>query len=411
MVKAAPRLATADVRALAEAPTVAERPAPVAAPTRDRRWVGRVLRAYGLSRLLVLAAALVATTGTDPGAGPWPVIPRPHVALLRALARWDGAWYIDLAQHGYHHAKVPPGGDAGYAFFPFYPWLIRAGSWLTSGSPLVVALLLATVLGGVGALLIWLLTAQAFDERVADRAAILFCFFPGSFVLSMAYTEALTIAAVAASILALTKRRWVLAGALGAVAAMTRPTGAVLVLAAGWCAVAAWRRGEGLRPFFAPALTAAGAAVVVVDQWVQTGHPLEWLRVEHVTWHDHSGFTVGVFHRVMDFVHSGTLGFGVGDLNDPVWAGGFLLALVGAWLLVRRRLPAALTIYGLGALVFAASSYNVGPRPRPLLVAFPVVIAIAASVTGWRWRVVLVASTLGLVAMSLLTFLTLSAVP
>jgi Mannosyltransferase (PIG-V) len=423
MVKAAPAPPTADRRTVVEIPTRAdaptrtdtatrvELPTPVEAPARDTRWVWRVLRTYGLSRLLVLATALVATTGTDPGAGPWPVIPRPHLALLRALARWDGAWYIDIAQHGYHHVKIPPGGDASYAFFPFYPWLIRAGSWITTASPLVVALVLATVLGGVGAVLIRILTAQAFDERVADRAATLFCFFPGAFVLSMAYTEALTIAAVAASILALTKRRWVLAGVLGAVAAMTRPTGAVLILAAGWCAVAAWRRGEGRRPFYAPALTAAGLAVVVVGQWVQTGHPLEWLHVEHVTWHDHSGFTIGIFQRLSDFVHSGTLGFGTGDLNDPVWAGGFLIALVGAWLLVRRRLPAVLTIYGLGALLFAASSFNVGPRPRPLLAAFPVVIAIAASVSGWKWRVVLVASTLGLIAMSLLTFLTLSAVP
>ena len=87
-------------------------------------------------------------------------------------------------------------------------------------------------------------------------------------------------------------------------------------------------------------LAAAGAAVVVVDEWVQTGHPFEWLRVEHVTWHDHSGFTIEVVHRALNFVHSGTLGFATGDLNDPVWAGGFLIAVVGAWLLVRRRLPA-----------------------------------------------------------------------
>ena len=50
-------------------------------------------------------------------------------------------------------------------------------------------------------------------------------------------------------------------------------------------------------------------------------------------------------------------------------------------------------------------------RPRPLLVAFPIIIAIAASVRGWAWRVVLVASAVGLVALSLVSFLTLSAVP
>ena len=235
-----------------------------AEPALEKGWVGHVLRTYGLSRLLVLGAALVATfTLSDPGAGPWPAIPRPHIALLRTLARWDGAWYIDIAQHGYHHYAIPPGGDAGYAFFPFYPWLIRAVSWLTQSSPLVVALLLATAFGGVAALLIWFIAAEVCGERVAFRAATLFCFFPGSFVLSMAYTEALTIAAVAGALLAMRRRRWVLAGTLGAVAAMTRPTAAVLILAAGWCAFMAWRRGEGARPWAAPALTGAGSVVVV----------------------------------------------------------------------------------------------------------------------------------------------------
>lgn len=399
MVKAAPRpftdVQTAGARALAPAP-----------------WVGRVLRTFGLSRLLVLGAALVATLSTrDPGAGPWPAIPGPHSAVLRTLARWDAAWYIDMAQHGYHHVSIPPGGDASYAFFPLYPWLVGATSWLTHGSPLVVALLLATVFGAVGALLIWYLTRSLFDETIAYRAATLFCFFPGSFVLSMAYTEALTIAAAAGALLALIRRRWVLAGVLGAAAAMTRPTTAVLVLAAGWCAVQAWRRGEGLRPFVAPALTASGTVLVIVYQWVLSGHLFEWLRVEQRTWLDHSGFTFQVVDRFWNFARHGPLNFGIGGMNDLVWTAGVIVAAVGVWLLWRARLPAVLNIYAVGALAFAASSWNVGPRPRPLLVAFPILIAIAASVRGWAWRAVIVASAVGLVAMSLLSFLTLAAVP
>ena len=77
----------------------------------------------------------------------------------------------------------------------------------------------------------------------------------------------------------------------------------------------------------------------------------------------------------------------------------------------KRRLPAELMIFGIGTILFAASSYNVGDRPRPLFIAFPAVIAIAASVSGWRWRVVLTLSALVLLAMSLMTFMTLAAVP
>ena len=382
------------------------------APALRAPWTGRVLRTYGLSRLLVLAAAFVATISTrDPGAGPWPRIPGPHIALLRTLARWDSAWYLDIAQHGYHHVSVWPGGNSSFAFFPLFPWLVRALSWLTLGSPLIAALVLTTVLGAVGALLIWRLTAQIFGDEVAYRAAALFCFFPASFVLSMAYTEALTIAAAAGCLLALTRRRWILAGGLGAAAAMTRPTATVLVVVAAWCALSAWRRGEGWRALWAPVLTATGTAVVMIYQWVLSGHPFEWLRVETQSWHDRSGFTFDAVHRFLDFVKAPTFNFGIGGLNDLVWTTGFVLAAIGAVLMVRRRLPAPLLIYGFGALVFAASSFDVGPRPRPLLVAFPIIIAIAASVRGWAWRVVLVASAVGLVALSLVSFLTLSAVP
>lgn len=376
-------------------------------------WKGRVLGTYTLSRLVVLAAAFVAAAGTDPGRGPWPTLPGPHVAVLRALGRWDGAWYLAMSKHGYNvHTSAWPGGKASFAFFPLYPWLIHAGSWVTHLSPLIVALLLSTVLGGVAALLIWLLTAQIFGDQVAYRAAALFCFFPGAVVLSMAYTEGLTIAAAAGALLALSRRRWALAGLLGAVAAMARPTGGVLVLAALWCAVAAWRRGEGLRPLWAPALTAAGTLTVVGYQWALTGHPLEWLQVETTRWRDQSGFSIQTLNRVVNFVRAPDLSFGSGGLNDLVWVGGLALALLGGWLIIRRRLPAVLTIYGIGAVVFAAASFDVGLRPRPLLVAFPLIIAIAASVRGrWTWRAVLAVSAIGLAALSLVTFLTLAAVP
>ena len=166
----------------------------------------------------------------------------------------------------------------------------------------------------------------------------------------------------------------------------------MLVLAAAWCAWRAWRRGEGRRPWAAPALTAAGTGVIVVYQWALTGHFLDWLRVETRTWHDHSGFTLQIVQRFWNFVQSGHLGVQQGDLNDLVWSTGFLLAGIGIYLMWKRRLPAELMIFGIGTILFAASSYNVGDRPRPLFIAFPAVIAIAASVSGWRWRVVLTLS-------------------
>ena len=103
------------------------------APALQAPSTRRVLRTYGLSRLLVLAAAFVATlTSSDPGAGPWPRIPGPHIALLRTLARWDSAWYLDIAQHGYQYwVSYQPASR----FWPFQ-WI--EGGWLLALSVLLI---------------------------------------------------------------------------------------------------------------------------------------------------------------------------------------------------------------------------------------------------------------------------------
>jgi hypothetical protein len=203
----------------------------------------------------------------------------------------------------------------------------------------------------------------------------------------------------------------VTAGVLGALAVMTRPNAAVLIVAFAWCAVVAARRGEGRRQLVVPALTAVGLVFVVVYQWVQTGHLFEWIRVEHGAWGDHFGITPEALHRFIGFVTSGPIGLHEGQLNDLVWVGGWVIGLIGACVLVRSRLSLVLKVYGVAAFVFACLSYNVGPRPRQLLSAFPVVIAFAVTTRGRSFRALLVASGLGLVALSLVTFTTLAAVP
>lgn len=366
-----------------------------------------------LSRLVVLAGAVFAAIILrDPGAGPWQPITGPSVGVLRALSRWDGAWYLHIANHGYHHVpKNPVGGDAIYAFFPLYPWAVRVLSWLTFSPTLVVAPTLAVVLGGVATVFVYMLVADTYGVDVARRAAALFCFFPGAFVLSMAYAESLMLALAAGAMLAYTRRRWFTAGVLGALAVMTRPNASVLVVAFLWCAVVAVRRGDSRRQFVVPGLTAAGLAFVVVYQWVESGHLFEWIRVEHQTWKDHFGITLEALHRFFVFVTSGPLGVHAGQLNDLVWAGGWVIGLIGAFLLVRSRLQLVLKVYGVGAFLFACMSYSVGPRPRLLLSAFPVVVAFAVTTRGRASRALLFASAVGLAGLSLVTFTTLAAIP
>ena len=73
-------------------------------------------------------------------------------------------------------------------------------------------------------------------HEVAARAMVLFAVFPGSFVLSFAYSEATLIVFAAACLIFLVDERWLLAGVMGALATATRPNGLAVVAA---CVVAA----------------------------------------------------------------------------------------------------------------------------------------------------------------------------
>ncbi len=162
---------------------------------------------------------------------------------------------------------------------------------MTGLSTLHAAILVSFVLGAAATVLVWQLAARLVGRDKANRATALFVFFPGAFVLSMAYAETLMIVAAAACLLFLLDRRWTLAGLAGAVATATRPNGiAVLIACAVVAAVAMLRRREwaALR---APLLAACGVGSFFTYLWIRTGHLNAWFESERVMWHDH--FSVG----------------------------------------------------------------------------------------------------------------------
>src|SRR6478735_5296717 len=89
---------------------------------RRGRGLVQALVLYGLSRLLVLAAAIPAAWRGDPGAGPWPQISGGS-HLERVFAQWDGAWYLWVAGRGYPSAGEYHRHLSDVAFFPVFPAL------------------------------------------------------------------------------------------------------------------------------------------------------------------------------------------------------------------------------------------------------------------------------------------------
>ncbi len=416
-------------RATGSAPSAAP-PAPAGpratddVPPRPERGRGRDIGAtvvkpvliFAVSRLVVLATAMVAThrfttRGVNPGRGPWPQLPGTSHPLLATLARWDSAWYVDIARVGYPSIGSLRHYPKQFAFFPLLPALIRWTSQVTRLSPITAGILVSLVAGALASIAVWHLTRALAGREAADRAVLLLCFFPAAFVFSMPYAEGLIIASAATSLLAAHRRRWVLAGILGSAATAARPNAAVLVVALLCAAVLAVRDRREWRALWAPVLSSAGIVTGFAYLWFRTGDRMAWLNSERLGWHDRVDWGATTIRRTFDMIVSPHASLQPTGLLDLIGLCGVIFAVVSVMYLIRWRPPLAVTVYALGATTLAASSMVIGLKPRLLLGAFPLVIAVAVGVRGRAFKVLLAGSAVALVALSFVTFSDLSAAP
>jgi len=389
-------------------PTLTAR-APSEVRAGENPWL-RPIALFALSRLVVLVAALPAVL-RGAGAGPWPDLPAGS-GFARVLTEWDGAWYVWVADRGYPTAGQLSHHLSDVAFFPLFPMLIRATARVTGLSTMDGALVVSLLAGTATALVLWHLSARLAGRRVADRAVALFVFFPGAFVLSMAYAEPLMLAASAACLLALLDRRWTLAGLAGLVATATRPNGvAVLAVCAIVAAVEINRHRDDWRPLAAPALAACGVGTYFVYLWIRTGDATAWFRSERVMWHDHVSFGAPVIHHLQGLFRSPPTSLDSGALNDLIAIAGTVFLVAGLVWVWRARWPLAVRAYAAAALIVPALSYAVGPRPRMLLAAFPLSIYGAEHLRRRAYMSVLTVSIMLLVALTYVTTTSLAAVP
>jgi hypothetical protein len=381
--------------------------------TPDPRWsIAEPLKIYAASRLLVLAVAWVTVTfmNAHPSWGPWRGYGGPRIPLLQALGRWDGAWYVNVARHGYTHVRWGNAAYAPRAFFPGYPLLVRAVMTVTPFPALLAAVIVTTILGGLLVVLLWRLVAEISGAAAARRAVALFSFAPGAFVLSMAYSEALFLVATVGTIMMLIRRKWWIAGALGALASATRPNGIAVVFTCAVVAGVAIYNEREWKPIAAPIVASLGTLGYFGYLTVVTGHPFEWFQVERAGWGDRIAPTEGVWAHLNGLVSHG-LSLDSGGLNDIVWLGFLGIGILCVLALWQWRPPLPVLTYGLAAAAMAGASFQVGLRPRMLLVAFPLVLAVAVRLRGTAYRVVFAASFVLLIVFSILTFTSLAVFP
>ena len=188
-----------------------------------RRDLIAVLPAWIVARLLVVGTMLGVRLYVDhlhDGDRP--------LQVGQGLLAWDGAWYRSLVESGY-----PGPAPEGIRFFPGFVLLGRLFDVVLPGGAGPALLFIANVTALVAmALLLRLVREVTGDSGLAGRAVWLTACFPPAFVLVWGYAEALFLLLAVATFLALSRRHWWWAAGLATAAALTRPTGALLAVAA-----------------------------------------------------------------------------------------------------------------------------------------------------------------------------------
>jgi hypothetical protein len=391
----------------------AEATTPRARAALDR--VGLAILVYLASRVVLIVLAVIRAHG--------------HWSLLWELQNWDGGWYRALAVQGYPHHAFHAEKTTG--FFPLYPmvvWLLSRPLLLGShahffsifNAPIIAGLVISGIGGLVATLLVQRLAEGWWGEDAGLRAAVLFCLFPGSVVFSMVYAEGIMIPLAAGCLLALQRRRWLLAGLLAAFATASEPEAVILIVV---CAVSAglelrrrgWSDREARRSLIAPLLAPTGGVAVLAFLWAWTGTPFAYWTAQHYGWKEKFD-PLALVHLAIRLAHHVSFA----HFNHPTinlnWPVGLLGAVVLVVLLalmfkIRRTISVEAWVWTLGIGFLAVTSENVPPNPRLLITAFPAVIVLAYYLKRWAFGATAFAYGALLVGMSALTFVSVTLRP
>lgn len=368
---------------------------------------GRALRrsaiAFLLSRFFVVMGAAVTVTAQ----AVWARLndeepPGGLSGLADVFVSWDGHWYLDVVRNGYPHHIMPnvtylvP--DARAAFFPLYPRVVHYIDKVLPGGPVSVSLFVNFVFGAAFIVLMGYLCRELFDARSAEKAMIIAALFPGSFVLSFAYSEALMLMIAALCFIALRRHQWVIAGLLAALGTACRPNGIALVAACAVAALVAIKNDKEWKSLAAPLLAPWGFVGFMVFLKFHTNENAAWFRVQREAWKEGTSFGATAVSRTFDFFLNPT-----GSPTSVLTAASMTAMLIALFFLYKYRIPLMYSAYSAVVLGLMLIPATVTARPRFLYTAFPLIFPVARALRDdddkW-WPVVVLVLATSLVAVT-----------
>jgi hypothetical protein len=349
-----------------------------------------------------------------------------HHSVTHEFANWDGLWYRELANRGY--PDHPSFLQTPLGFFPLYSlviWVVgHSFAWTTTHGivwAITVAGVVVSMIGGlIATVIVYRLAESWWGAQSARRVAALFCVFPGSVVFSMVYSEGIMIPLIAGCLLALQRKRWLLAGILAGFSTAVEPAALAIVPV---CVLSAglelrrrgWRLRDARRAVLAPLLSITGIGAFALFLWAWTGTPLATYQAQHHGWSEKTDL-LAMVHLTTRL--AGQISFTL--LNQPSINLNLVAGLVGALLLAavfvlmwdsRRTMSVEAIVWTLAIAFLALTSEFTPPNPRMLIVAFPALMLLGHYVRGRGFQVLMWTNGVLLVVMSWVTFVGLTLRP
>jgi hypothetical protein len=228
-----------------------------------------------------LPASEISNTGVVPTL-------RDPASYLNLIQNWDGQWFRLIAEHGYPTSLPREDGEVlqnQWAFYPLFPFLVRALMTLTTLSYGVVSGVLNIVLSATGMCVVFRMISRRADTFAGVMTVLVLGTFPSSVVFQAAYSEALTFLLLVTSLYFLEQRAYGRVLLAGVLLSLTRPI--VLPLALAVVIHGAVRRHsrtdepfprrEQAKVFGLAAALAASFALWPVIAWLSTGESRAFL--------------------------------------------------------------------------------------------------------------------------------------
>lgn len=311
------------------------------------------------------------------------------ILLTEPWFSYDTYYYFQIVSAGYQVGEITS------IYHPLYPWLSTLAAALVR-SP-IAGLVIVSSLAALGLTIVFYRFARLdVDHTLAWTATALLLSWPATVAIFLPYTEALFLLLTVSCLFAARKRQFLLAGSLGALAALTRQQGVLIALPLLWEVWEAsdrnWKRFvANWRTWVVGALPPAGFGFWILYRAIA-------INDVNPNFSSPQGFIYSVLVSPKAYRISSELEFlppwvaiwraittyARGDLHWSAYGDVFLAVLfLSMFVLAWRYLRTSYKLYSLAVVLIAISFHtgvSVNPYtalPRHLLLAFPVFIGMA----------------------------------